>query len=71
MGHEFPAHQMLLVMHLTRKRVKRVIATYTLVGAILENVGRIKYLGVAITNNLRWNSHVGNICTKETELLAS
>ena len=30
----------------------------------MENVDRIKYLGVVITNVLRWNTHVGNICTK-------
>ena len=54
---------------LTRKRVKKVIATYTLEGTVLENVDRIKYLGVTITNNLRWNTHVGNICTKANRTL--
>ena len=41
------------MMQLTRKWVKRAIATYTLEGTILENVDRIKNLGVTITNDLR------------------
>ena len=57
------------MMQLTRKWVKRVIATYTLEGTILENVDRIKYLGVTITNDLRWNTHIGNICTKANRTL--
>ena len=52
------------MMQLTRKWVKKVIATYTLEGTVFENVDRIKYLGVTITNDLRWNTQVGNICTK-------
>ena len=43
---------------------KKVIATYTLEGTVLENVDRIKYLGVTLTNDLRWNTRVGDICTK-------
>ena len=57
------------MMQLTRKWVKRVIATYTLEGTVLENVDRIKYLGVTITNGLRWNTHVGNICTRANRTL--
>ena len=51
-------------MQVTRKQVNKVIATYTLEGTVLENVDRIKYLGVTITNDWRWNTHVGNIYTK-------
>ena len=37
---------------------------YTLECAVLENVDNIKYLGVTITNDLKWNTHISNICTK-------
>ena len=57
------------MMLLTRKRVKKAIATYTLEETILEKVDRIKYLGVTITNDLRRNTHVGNICTKANRTL--
>ena len=31
---------------------------------ILQNVDKIKNLGVTITENLRWNTHVSNIYTE-------
>ena len=37
------------MMQLTRKRVKRVIATYTLGETVLENVDGIEYLSATIT----------------------
>ena len=36
---------------------------------ILENVESIKYLGVTITSDLRWNTHVSNVCTKANRTL--
>ena len=46
------------MMQITRKRIEKVNASYTLEGMVLENVEFIKYLGVTITNDLRWNTHV-------------
>ena len=48
------------MMQLTRK----IQASYTLEGTVLENVDNIKYLGVTSAFDLRWNMHISNICTK-------
>ena len=40
------------VMQLTKKLTNKVQAFYTLEDTVLENVERIKYLGVTITNDL-------------------
>ena len=52
------------IMQITSKRIKMINASYSLEGTVLENVEKIKYLGVTITNDLKWNTHVSNICTK-------
>ena len=57
------------MMQLTRKRIKKIHALYTLEGTNLENVESIKYLGVTITSDLRWNTHVSNVCTKANRTL--
>ena len=57
------------MMQLTRKRIKKIYASYTLEGTDLENVESIKYLGVTITSGLRWNTHVSNVCTKANRTL--
>ena len=56
-------------VQLTRKRIKKIHASYTLEGTNLENVESIKYLGVTITTDLRWNTHVSNVCTKANRTL--
>ena len=57
------------MMQLTNKRINKIEASYTLEGTVLENVDSIKYLGVTITNDLKWNTHINNICTKANRTL--
>ena len=57
------------MMQLTRKRIKKIHAFYTLEGTDLEKVESIKYLGVTITSDLRWNTHVSNVCIKANRTL--
>ena len=48
---------------------KKIHASYTLEGMVLENVESIKYLGVTITNDLRWETYISNICTEANRTL--
>ena len=48
------------MMQLTNKRINKTV---------LENVDSIKYVGVTITNDLKWNTHINNICTKANRTL--
>ena len=57
------------IMQITMKRIKKIKASYTLEGTVLDNVENIKYLGITITNDLKWNPHVSNICTKANRTL--
>ena len=57
------------IMQITRKRIKKINASYSLEGTVLEIIEKIKYLGVTITNDLKWNTHVSNICTKANRTL--
>ena len=57
------------MMQLTRKRTKTIIAIYSLEGTVLENVDSIKYLGVTISKDLKWNTHISYVCTKANRTL--
>ena len=57
------------IMQLTRKRIKKINAVYSLEGTVLETVDNIKYLGVTISKDLKWNTHVSNFCTKANRAL--
>ena len=56
------------MMQLTKKHNK-IDASYTLEGTVLENVKSIKYLGVAITSDLKLNSHIRNVCSRANRTL--
>ena len=51
------------------KEHNKIQASYTLEGTVLENVKSIKYLGVTITSDLKWNSHIRNVCSKANRTL--
>ena len=68
MGYEISTCQMQYDA-ITKKWMKKIHASYTLEGTVLANVESIKCLGVTITNDLRWNTHVSNICTKANRTL--
>ena len=57
------------MMQLTRKHANKIQASYTLEGTVLEKFDNIKYLGVTITCDLRWNTHNSNFCTKANRTL--
>ena len=57
------------MIQLKEQSDQEVHASYTLEGTDLENVESIKYLGVTITRDLRWITHVSNICTKANRTL--
>ena len=56
------------IMHLTRNRTIKQ-TKYTLKKTILNVVENTKYLGVTISNDLRWNTHINKACTKANNLL--
>ena len=57
------------MMQLTNKQINKIEASYILEGTVLKNVDSIKYLGVTKTNDLKWNTHITNICTKANRTL--
>ena len=57
-------------MIVSRKRAPTLPETpLELLGNELERVNSYKYLGVLLTSDLSWSSHVGNICTKARRVL--
>ena len=52
------------IMQLTRKRSKKINAVYSLEGTVLENVDNIKYLGVTISIDLKWNTRCKQLLQK-------
>ena len=68
MGYEISANRM-QYNAINSKRTNKMEVSYTLEDTVLENVDSIKYLGVTITHDLRWNTHIRNMCTKANRSL--
>ena len=56
------------VIHITTKK-KPIIHKYTLHGHTLSSVPQIKYLGVNISQDLKWNSHINSVSSKANQTL--
>ena len=56
------------VMSISRNK-NPFVYNYTLHGHILEHVDKAKYLGVTIQSDLKWHSHINNICNKANSTL--
>ena len=56
------------VIHITTKK-KPILHKYTFYGHTLSSVPQIKYLGVHISNDLKWNSHINSISSKANQTL--
>ena len=42
---------------------------YNLKGHVLESVQTAKYLGITISNNMSWDTHINNITSKANKIL--
>ena len=56
------------VLHISRAR-QPIHSQYTLHGEILESVDSARYLGVSISKDLTWNSHIKDIASKANQTL--
>ena len=56
------------VLIITRARTP-VRYQYVLHGQVLEAVDHAKYLGLEISNDLNWNTHIQNLTTKANRTL--
>ena len=56
-------------MCFTRKTTRKIIHPYSMEGCPLESVSNTKYLGVIISEDLRWNHHVAEVTSRANKLL--
>ena len=61
------------IMQITKKRINKVEASYSLAGAVLKKADSIKYLGVKITHDIQmeytYYTHISNMCIKANRTL--
>ena len=70
MVHAFWAKQVQVkIMRITQKTTHKITYQYTMEHTSLESVQHTKYLGVTISDDLRWNRHVADITGRANKLL--
>ena len=57
------------IMHIRRKTRHKSHHLYSLQNTAIESVTHTKYLGVTVTNDLRWNRHVADVTKKANRML--
>ena len=57
------------IVQLTRNRIRKIDGAYQLNQTALKKVSTIKYLGVNISSDLKWNDHVQKTCAKANNIL--
>ena len=65
LGHEIPTTQKCNISTLQRNGIRCTVER-----TVFDDVEKIKYLGITVTNDLKWNTHVCNICTKANRILS-
>ena len=63
------AHSKCKMMRISRKTRHNISHLYQLQDLPLESVDEIRYLGVTISSDLRWNSHVANVVNRANRIL--
>ena len=57
------------IMHITRKTTRKITHPYYMESNLRESVSYTKYLGVTISEDLRWNRHVAKVICRANKLL--
>ena len=57
------------IMRITRKTTHKITYQYTMEHTNLKTVQHTKYLGVTVSDDLRWNRHVADITGRANKLL--
>jgi hypothetical protein len=56
-------------LSVTRSHTPHAI-NYTLKGHVFESVNTAKYLGITLSSNMLWDTHINNITAKATKILS-
>ena len=56
-------------MHVSAKTRNNIPYLYHLKGVAFDSVKEVRYLGITITHNLRWNKRIADITRRANQIL--